>query len=1046
MMRWIIGSSLRLRFLVVAVAAVMMYFGVGAVQSTPVDVFPEFAPPRVEIQTASLGLSASEVEELVTVPLEQSLQGVEGVDEIRSKSVPALSSIQLIFERGTDLLQARQLVQERVEAVTPSLPTWSSPPFMLQPLSATSRVMKIGLTSDSRSLIDLSMVSYWTIRQRILEVPGVANVAIWGERLQMQQVQVQPERMQAQGVSLQQVMEVTANALDAGLLQYSNGALIGAGGFIETPNQRLGVQHVLPIVTPADLGEVTVGRGKDGQPLKLSDVARVVEDHQPLIGDAVINDGPGLMLIVEKLPWGNTLDVTEGVEAALAELEPGLQGIEIDTTIFRPATFVEQSIDNLTTAMLLGFLLVVLIVGAFLFEWRVALISLVTIPLSLMAAGLVLYWSGTTVNTMILAGLVIALGAIVDDAIIDVENITRRLRQHRQHGADKSTAAVILEASMEVRGPIIHATLIIVASALPVFFLQGLTGAFFKPLAMAYTLAVLASLLVALTVTPAMCLILLRGRAVERRVSPLVRWLQRGYEKILSRLILRPVGSYAVVALVAVAGVGIVPQLGQSLLPEFKERDFLMHWLTESSTSNEEEVRITTAASKELRAIPGVRNFGAHIGQALAADEVVGVNFGENWISIDPDADYDKTLASVQEVVNGYPGLYRDVQTYLKERIREVLTGTSEAVVVRIYGEDLDVLREEADKMVGALEGIDGLVDVHADLSADVPQIQVQVDLAKAQQYGIKPGDVRRAASTLIAGEEVGDIYRNGKAYDVQVWSTPATRESVTSVEQLPIDTPDGSVVPLGEVARVHIAPTPNAIARDAGSRRIDVGGNVVNRDLGSVVDDVENAMANVELPLGYHAELLGEHTERQAAQNRLLILGLVAAILIFVLLQMSFGSWRYSLLAFLTLPMALVGGALAAYASDGVLTLGSLVGFLTVFGIAARNGILLINHFQHLERYEGESFGPALVLRGARERLSPILMTSLATGLALVPLVVAGQIPGQEVEYPLAVVVLGGLFTSTLLNLFVLPSLYLRFGRPLSQRNTDMGLAPRSA
>jgi CzcA family heavy metal efflux pump len=727
------------------------------------------------------------------------------------------------------------------------------------------------------------------------------------------------------------------------------------------------------------------------------------------------------------------------VEAALDSLRPGLSGIDLDTTIFRPASFVEISIDNLTSAMLLGFLLVVVIISVFLFEWRVALISLVTIPLSLMAAGLVLHWRGTTVNTMVLAGLVIALGAIVDDAIIDVENIVRRLRQHRREHGGRSTASVILEASLEVRGPIVYATLIIIASALPVFFLTGLTGSFFKPLALSYTLATLASLLVALTVTPALTLIMLRKSAIERSESPIVRWLHRGYESALSRIVIRPQAAYATVAVVVLAGVATMPLLGQSLLPSFKERDFLMHWVTNPGTSQPEESRITIQASKELRAIPGVRNFGAHIGQALLMDEVVGVNFGENWISVDPDVDYDETVAAINEVVAGYPGIHRDVQTYLKERIKEVLTGGSETVVVRIFGEDPDVLREKAEEVKQVMTEVDGLVEETVELHENIPQVQVTVNLAAAQRHGLKPGDVRRAAGVLLASEEVGDIFRGGKAYDVHVFSTPETRRSLTSIRQLPIDTPEGGRVLLGEVADVRIVPTPNVIERTDGSRRLDVGANLSEADLGSVVADIESRMGQVDFPLGYHAELLGEHAERQAAQQRLLGYGALAALAIFLLLQASFGSWRLATLSFLTLPMALVGGALAALAGGGIISLGSLVGFFTVFGIAARNGILMINHFQHLERLEGEQFGPTLVLRGARERLSPILMTSLATGLALVPLVIAGSIPGHEVEHPLAVVILGGLVTSTLLNLFVVPSLYLRFAKARSGR--DHGL-----
>lgn len=1029
MMRWIVRSSLRFRYLVVAFGALMMVFGAGQVRDMPVDVFPEFAPPQVEIQTPSLGLSAAEVEGLVTVPLEDALNGVEGLSEMRSKSVPQLSSIKLIFNPGTDLLRARQLVSERVQAVTPSLPTWSSPPVMLQPLSATSRVMKIGLSSDTHSLIEMSMASYWTIRERLLRVPGVANVTIWGERLQMMQVQVDPVRLARHDVSLDTVMNITADALDSGLLQFSKGALIGTGGFIETPNQRLAVNNKQAIVTPADLGKIPI-ETKNGKVLRLSDVAVVKEDHQALIGDAVINDGPGLMLIVEKLPWGNTLDVTKGVEDAIEQLRPGLTGYEIDTTIFRPATFVEHSIDNLTRALLLGFLLVILIVFLFLFEWRAALISIVSIPLSLMGAGLVLYLRGETINTMILAGLVIALGALVDDAIIDVENIMRRLRQHRASGSNRSTASVILEASLEVRGPIVTATLIIVVATAPVFLLEGLTGSFFRPLALSYTLATLASLLVALTVTPALALMLLRGSAQEHRDSPVVRVLRRGYVPLLRRIIRRPRRAYAAALVTLIAGIAVLPLVGQSLLPSFKERDFLMHWVTEPSTSHPEMLRITTAASKELRQIDGVRNFGAHIGQALIADEVVGVNFGENWISVDEEVDYDKTLGSVQGVVNGYPGLYRDVQTYLKERIREVLTGSKAAIVVRIYGDDLATLHAKAEE-IGAMMGkVDGVIEEHVELHVDVPQVEVKVNLAAAQQYKIKPGDVRRAAAAWVAGEEVGDLFRGGKAYDVQVWSPPETRNSVESVRQLLIDKPGGGHVKLGEVADVSVKPTPNVIERTNSSRRIDVIANIEGQDLGAVVQKIEDGLEDVTFAQGYHAELKGEFAEREAAANRLLLFAGAAGIGIFLLLQSSFGSWRLATLIFVTLPMALVGGLLAVFAGDGIISLGALVGFFTVFGIAARNGILMINHFQHLERVEGVPFGIELVLRGAMERLNPILMTSLATGLALVPLVVAGSIPGHEIEYPLAIVILGGLFTSTLLNLFVVPALYLRFAK----------------
>ena len=1042
-MRWILGSSLKFRFLVIAVAAGMIYFGIGQLRNMPVDVFPEFAPPLVEIQTISLGLPAVEVESLVTIPLEQALAGLPGLDIMRSKSVPDLSSVKMIFEPGTDLLLARQMVQERVQLVVPTLPTWAAPPVMLPPLSATSRCMKIGISSKTRSVIDLSMITYWTIRQRILRVPGVANVAIWGERIQMMQVNVVPEWLKKHKVTLDEVMEAVAGTLDVGLLQFVDAHVIGTGGWVETPNQRLPIRHVLPIIYKSDevkpdaMANVVVAV-RNGKTLLLKDVAEVVIGHQPMSGDGIINDGPGLLLIVEKYPWGNTLQVTKGVEAAIEALRPGLPDVDIDTAIFRPATFIEMSIHNLTTALLIGCVLVVLILGSFLFEWRTALISLVAIPLSLMAALLVIYLRHVTINTMVLAGLVIAVGVVVDDAIIDVENIMRRLRQHRKEGSKKSIAKIILEASLEVRGAIIYATLIDAMTLLPVFFMQGLSGAFFKPLALSYALAVLASLIVALTVTPAMAYILLRKAPLDHRGSALVPWLQRGYERILTRVVRTPRPAYIAVGVIVLAGILIWPRLGHTLLPSFKERDFLMHWLTKPGTSWPEMDRITIQGSKELRSIPGVRNFGAHIGQAMIMDEVVGVYFGENWISVDPEVDYDETVEKIQTVVDGYPGLYRDVQTYLKERIREVLTGSSEAIVVRTYGYDLDTLRTKADAIKEALTGIPGIIDLHVEFHEKIPQIQIQVDLEKAQRYGLKPGDVRRTAATIMAGEEVGDIHIGNRTYDVNVWSIPAARNSLTDIREMLIDTPDGGHVQLQEVADVRIAPTPNVVQHENQKRRLDVRANVKGRDLGSVVADVETRLKNVEFPLGYFPEVVGEYKERKAAEQSMLAFSAIAAVGVFIFLFTAFKSGRLATLSFLTLPSALVGGVLAVYLGDGNVSLGSLVGFLTVLGIAARNGIMMINHFQHLERHEGETFGPGLVLRGARERLSPILMTTLATGLALVPLVIAGSLPGHEIEHPLAVVVLGGLVTSTLLNLFIVPSLYLRFGK--TNRDPDTG------
>ncbi|UCC50878.1 MAG: efflux RND transporter permease subunit [Anaerolineaceae bacterium] len=1032
-MQWIVATSLRYRYLVVFIAAILMIFGISQIGNMPIDVFPEFAPPRVEIQSPAIGLSSVEVEALITVPLEQVFQGMPGLDVMRSKSVNQLSSILLIFEPGTDLMEARQLVQERLAIVNPTLPKWATPPLMMPPLSSTARTVKIGISSDEYSVIELSMIGYWKIREQLLRVPGVANVAMWGEQIQIPMVQVEPELLAANDVTLEEVLQVTSDTLDVGIIPYAEGSTTGTGGYLETPNQRMPIRHVVSVLTPEDLAQTPINNKKDsdGNPLRLDDVGEVVEDTWPMIGDAVVNDGEGLLLIIEKFPWANTVEVTHGVEAAMAAMAPGLPGVDFDTTIFRPATFVELSIENLTRSLLIGAILVVVILLLFLWDWRIALISSTIIPLTVVITLLILYLTGTTLNVMVLAGLVIALGAVVDDAIVDVENIVRRLRQDKREGTGQSDEQIVLDASLEVRNAIVYASLIEMTALIPVFFMEGLSGAFFQPLAQAYVVAALVSPFIALTVTPALVLILISNTAVKERISPIVPPLHGIYMRTLRPILKRPTFAYVSFVVILVIGMIIYPLMGSELLPSFKERDFLMHWLGKPGTSHPEMVRISQAACQELRTIPGVRNCGSHIGQALLMDEVYGIYFGENWVSVDPSVDYDETLNAIQSLVDGYPGLYRDVQTYLKERIREVLTGSSHPIVIRIYGEDMEVLRGKADEIEGKLADIEGLTELHTELLVDIPQIQVEVDLERAQEYGLKPGDVRRAAAYMIAGEEVGDIHVANRTFDVNVWSTIENRDSVTSVENLLIDTPSGEQVRLQEVADVRIEPVPNAIYHEDLARRLHVEADVEGRDLGSVVAEVEQALESVDYPLGYNAVMLGEFAERQAASGRLMTAALVAALVIFLLLRISVGSWLMALLSFLSLPAALVGGLLAAwFFSGGVISLGSMVGFLTILGVAARNGIMMINHYQHLEEEEGEPFGRDLVLRGSKERVSPIMMTALTAGLALVPLVVAGNIPGHEIEHPMAIVILGGLVSSTLLNLYVLPPLYLRFGK----------------
>jgi CzcA family heavy metal efflux pump len=1035
-MRSIISLSLRFRLLVVALAAATVLVGIVELRGMPVNPLPEFAPPTVEVQTEALGLSAAEVEQLITVPMEQDmLVGVPFLDDIRSESVPGLSRIRLIFEPGTNLFRARQVVAERMTQAH-ALPHVSKPPQILQPLSSTNRLMMIGVSSRTVSPIEMSVLARWTIAPRLMGVPGVANVAIWGQRDRQLQVQVDPERLRARGVSLVQILETAGNALWVSPLTFVQASTPGTGGFIDTPNQRLGVQHLLPIQTPADLAKVRIEK-TGARKLRLGDVAEVVEDHQPLIGDALLRDGQGLLLVVEKFPDANTLEVTRAVERTIDALRPGLAGLEFDTTVYRPASFVEESIDHLTLGLVVGAALLVLVFGAFFFRWRTAMIALAVVPVSLLAAALVLFALGETLNAMVLAGLMAALLLVIDDAVADVESIGRRLRDRREKRTAVSTATSILEASLEVRSAAVYGTLIVALSVVPVFFLEGVAGAFFPSIAVAYLLALAASMVVALTVTPALSLLLLSGGRPQRGDSPAFRRLRRGYEHLLERILHRPRPVYLAAGAIVVAAAVAVPFLGQSLLPTLKETELLIQWDGPAGTSLPEMNRITTLASRELRSIEGVRDVGAHVGRAVTADQAVGVNAAEIWVSIDRGADYEATLARVKRVVGAYPGLSRELQTFSNQRVREELAGADEDIVVRIYGEDLKVLGRKAGDVERVLSGIGGVVDEHVKHQAEEPTLEIEPRLAAAQRYGIKPGDIRRAAATLLSGIAVGSLFEQQKVFDVVVWGTPENRSSPTDVRRLLIDTPSGGHVRLADVADVRVAPNPAIIQREGVSRYVDVAANVRGRDVGGAVADVKRGLGEIDFPLEYHPVVL---TAEGQPWGRLLAIGLAVAVGIFLLFQAAFGSWRLATISFLTLPLAAAGGLIAALVDGGRLSFGSLIGLLALVGLAARSHLLLVTQYRQ-QATEDDAFGPELVSRGAREAFSRTFVTSVAAALVLLPFVIAGPIAGYEIVHPLAVVLLGGLVASTLLTLFVVPPLHLRFGAtPDRERTTDRG------
>ncbi|MDQ3346017.1 MAG: efflux RND transporter permease subunit, partial [Chloroflexota bacterium] len=904
----IIEWSLRFRLLILGIGAASVIVAGIQLPSVPVDVIPEFTPPYVEIQTEALGLSAEEVEELITVPLEADLlNGVAWLDSIQSESVAGLSSIVLVFEPGTDVLRARQVVAERLTQAH-ALPQVSRPPAMLQPLSSASRVSMVALTSDDLSLIDMSVLARWTIRPRLMGVPGVANVSIWGQRERQLQVLVEPERLRAEGVTLGQIIETTGNALWVSPLSFLDASSPGTGGFIDTPNQRLGVHHVLPITSAEDLARVSLelddAAEADGPAgLHLGDVATVVEDHQPLIGDATVSDGRGLLLVIEKFPGANTLEVTAGIEAALVALRPGLTGIEFDTTLYRPATFIETAVRNvaLTLAVSLALMAGALIV---LFrDWRAATVSLVSIVLSLLAASATLVVTGTTINAMVVAGLALAMGIVVDEAIVCVHSITRRLRHPRGGDLHRERLSLIAEQAIASRSGLAYATAAILLGAVPLFFVAGIGGAFVPAVAIAYLTAVLTGTLVGVTVGVALSAVLLRARSPHGSGhQPIAEWMHRVYERIWPHLMTIPRSAALSVAVIAIGVIGLVglsmfPQIGGAVSPTFKERDVLVQWDAAPGTSGPEMNRILAQASRELRDISGVRNVGGHTGRAILSDQVVGINSAELWVSIDADADYEPTLAEIERVVRGYPGMTPDLQTYATTRIGEVLSDTDD-IVVRVYGSDLELLDDKAEELAGLMVGVEGLTDTRVIPLAVEPTIEVEVDLDAAGRLGIKPGDVRRAAATLLSGIEVGSLFQDQKVFEVVVWGAPELRTDLTSVEGLLIDRPDGGHVSLGQVADVRIAPTPTVISRHAVARYVDVTASVSGRDATSVVHDLEQRFAAVSFPLEYRAEILGGALARDADALRLL--GIVAAVLvgIFLLFQAAVDSWRLATLA----------------------------------------------------------------------------------------------------------------------------------------------------
>ena len=1002
---------------VFVLAAALVAAGVWSAHRAPLDVFPEFAPPIVEVQTEAPGFAAEDVEALVTTPLERALGGMPGVAKLRSSSALGLSVVSAVFDYGTDPYRARQLVIEAVALAGGQLPRGITP--AVAPLSSVlSWVLAIGLRGDPDvSPLVLRDLAEWTIRPRLLSVPGVANVVIYGGGVRQIQVTTTPERLLAAGATLDDLAAAVGTA-DAA----------AGSGFLDRPGQRLLTWFDGRVHGADDVARALLP-GRDGGPVPVAAVADVADGPAVPIGDAIVNGDRGVLLMVSKQPQVNVVAITEGVEAALRAIVRVLPpGVRVDEALFRQASFVEHALGNLRRALLAGAVLVMIVLLLFLGHLRAALVSVVAMPLSLLAAVVVLGGVGATLNVMVLGGLAIAVGEVEDDAIIDVENAWRRLR-----AAPPGARAldVILAASVEVRSAVVYATVMVALVFLPVFLLGGLEGALFRPLALAYVLATLASLVVALTVTPALCLVLLPGAVARHQEPPRrVLALRARYERALGRALDRPRRVLLGSVLALIAGVALVPLLRLEFLPEFHETNFVMHMTGAPGVGLGESTRVGAAAERALLGVPGIQSVAQFIGRAtLAEDHGFGAERSELLVRLRPDADAAEVTEALRERAATIGGFTFDVKQFLNERIEETLEGAGAALIVRLRGPDLVALEQAATAVSQRLSGVPGAVDVHAEGALAAPGIRVRPRRDDLLRLGLSAAAVERAIRSALGGLPVGRVVEAGRQADVVLYVAAA--DDPARLARLPITAAGSRVVALGSVADIDLGPLRADIAHEDGVRTVAVRLNVRGRSLEAVAHDVARAVAAAPLPAGIYAEVGGEYAAAAAARTRFLGLGALALLGIFVLLVVDFGSARLAGLTMVNVPLAFVGGLAAVLlGAGGRLSLGAIVGFVTVFGITIRNGIVLVAHFLHLERERGGALDRPALVAGAADRLAPILMTALTTGIALVPLLLLGGRAGGEIEQPMALVIVGGLVSSTWLNLFVVPLWYARRAR----------------
>lgn len=1017
-----IAWSLRNRLATLMLAVGVLAGGAYSALTIPVDVFPDLTAPTVTILAEAHGMAAEEVERLVTFPLETAVNGSAGVRRVRSSSAQGISIVWVEFDWGTDIYRARQVVGEKLQLVREQLPEDVPPPVLAPITSIMGEIMLIGLTSDTVSEMEVRTAADWTVRKRLLSISGVSQVVPIGGRVRQYQVLLDPERMAARDVGVDEVLR-TAEESNA----------VASGGVYLSDGQEVLIRGLGRAETPEDIARTVVGL-RDGVPVRIADVARVEIGPRPRIGTGSVNAGPAVILSVQKQPNVNTLELTERIDQELDILATQLPaGVTIEREIFRQADFISLAVDNVIEALRDGAILVVVVLFLFLWNFRTTGISILAIPLSMSVAVLVMRLMGVTINTMTLGGMAIAIGALVDDAIIDVENTFRRLREnrHRPAGEQRPMLSVVYDAAREIRGPIVNATAIITVVFLPLFFLSGVEGRMLRPLGLSYIVAILASLLVAITVTPMLCSFLLPDAPImaEERDAWLVRRLKGAYRPTLDAVLARPGMVAALAAVGVVATLAAFPFLGRGFLPEFQEGTLTVSAVTVPGTGIVESDKLGTRVEEVLLAHPAVVSTARRTGRAELDEHAQGVNAAEIDVRLDlSEGHVEEVMAELREDVTIVPGMNITVGQPIGHRIDHMLSGTRAAIAVKIFGPNLYRLRSLAEATRAAVEDVEGLVDLQVEQQSDVPQLRIHADRTAMARFGVTPGALAHAVDVAFSGEVVSQVLEGQAAFDLVVRYPEDLRDRQERIARARVDVPGGGTVPLTELADVRVERGPNTVSREDVQRKIVVQGNVQGRDVGSVVDDIRARMeAQATLPEGYYVEYGGQFESGQAAARAITLLSLVSVLAIFLILFQEFRSARLALLVMVNLPLALIGGVLATLAMGGVLNVATMVGFITLFGIAVRNGILLVSHYQHLLHEEGLGLRNAVV-QGSLERLNPILMTALTAALALIPLAMGGGEPGKEIQAPLAVVVLGGLITSTFLNMVVVPALFFRF------------------